>query len=140
MLLCKSAAIWLHNKEYPLEILGWTSLKQDIQSYFQPADYHHCTCNALAVCTQNAFVIKYTNALKWNGQWVADIANDKMLDWFVYGLKPMVQCKILKDNPSKFSDTYIITEIIGWLDNYFGEMHPFVYAYQWPNRKFYAIK
>ena len=58
-----------------------------------------------------------------------------MLDWLIQGLKPMVQHKILKDNPTTFSNACIIAEIISWLDDYLGEMHPSAYAYPQCNSK-----
>ena len=64
ILVYKSAAIWLGNKAYSLAKLQWINLKQDIQLYFWPADYHCCTCNALALYSQNASVMCDIDAMK----------------------------------------------------------------------------
>ena len=58
-----------------------------------------------------------------------------MLDCFVWGLKPAVQHEVLKDNLTTFSDTFMIANRIGLLDNYLGEMNPFAYIHPQFNRK-----
>ena len=44
-----------------------------------------------------------------------------MLDWFIQGFKPTMQHKVLKDNPSTFLDTCMLTERIGMFDVYLVE-------------------
>lgn len=90
MLLERSAAIWLRNKQYTLATLQWTNLKQDIQTYFRPADYHRRARDALASCSQTGAVSRYIDAMKRHGQRVAGITDDEMLDRFIRGLKSNV--------------------------------------------------
>ena len=97
--------------------------------FFQPVDFHCYAYNAPAACTQNVSVSYYIDAIKWYSQRVARITDSEMINWFISGLKPVVQCKFLKDKPIMLSDACTIAKRIGWLDNYLGEMHPFAYAY-----------
>ena len=50
-----------------------------------------------------------------------------MLDRFIQGLKHIVQCKTLKDNPSTFSDACMIAKRIAQLENSLGGIHPSIY-------------
>ena len=61
------------------------------------------------------------NIMKTKNQKAARITNYEVLDWFVQGLNPEVQHKVLKDNPVAFSDACILAERIGCFYNYLRE-------------------
>ena len=75
-------------------------------------------------CPKNASVTHCIDAIKCYGHRVIGVTDNKILGLFLWELQPMVQNKILKDNPTILSDACIMAKIISWLDGYFGQVHP----------------
>ena len=120
-LLVKSAAIWLRSRQYNMSTLSWTNMKQELQTYFKPADQHRRARDALANCTQTGSVSKYIDTMKRLAQRVAGITDDEVLDRFIRGLRKSVQREVLKENPQNFSDACMLAERIGRLDDFVRE-------------------
>ena len=45
---------------------------------------------------------------------------DKMLDWFVYGLEPIIGHEVLKENPQTFEEVCVLAEQISQITNLVG--------------------
>ena len=48
------------------------------------------------------------------------ITDDKMLDQFTHGLKPMIGCEVLKENPQTFEEACVLAERILQIANLVG--------------------
>ncbi len=96
-------------------------MKQELQTYFKPADQHRRARDALANCTQTGSVSRYIDTMKRLAQCVAGITDDEVLDRFIRGLRKSVQREVLKENPQNFSDACMLAERIGRLDDFVRE-------------------
>ena len=48
------------------------------------------------------------------------IIDDKMLDQFVHGLKPIIDCEVLKENPQTFEEACVLAKQILQISNLVG--------------------
>ena len=48
------------------------------------------------------------------------ITNDKMLDWFIHGLEPIISCEVLKENPQTSEEASILAKRISQIKNLVG--------------------
>ena len=68
-----------------------------------------------------ASISKYINAMKYLGQRIAGITDDKILNQFICVLNKTVLREVLKENPSTFGDACMLAEHIGRLDDFVHE-------------------
>ena len=46
----KSIALWMHKRNNDLNLLKWSNLKNSLQEYFRPANFHRIACDKLDNC------------------------------------------------------------------------------------------
>ena len=86
----KYTSLWMHNQDFYFDLLIWPDLHGEIRRYFHPAYYHCRARDSLAACKQFKGVTTYSDAMKHCAQRLPEVSEDKLLDCFIHGLKPMV--------------------------------------------------